>query len=187
MELVNWRVVHVLCFLIDFQSTCSVHYWKWDIAVSDYYFRMVHFSFQFCQFLIHIFWWSFVNCICIKLLYLLSGLAVLAIYNILWFSLTDLGFILSDISVSIPVTLGYYFHELSFFICSLSTYFWFCIKSLIYTMNFQMFKLVLEKADEPEIKLPTSAGSLKKNKRVPEKHLFVLYWLCQSLWLCGLQ
>ena len=27
-------------------------------------------------------------------------------------------------------------------------------------MNFQMFKLVLEKAEEPEIKLPTSTGSL---------------------------
>ena len=42
-----------------------------------------------------------------------------------------------------------------------------------------MFKLVLQKADEPEIKLPVSAGSSKK--RVPEKHLFLLYWLCQSL------
>ena len=30
------------------------------------------------------------------------------------------------------------------------------------TVNFQMFKLVLEKAEEPEIKLPTSAGSSKK-------------------------
>ena len=29
-------------------------------------------------------------------------------------------------------------------------------------MNFQIFKLVLEKADEPEIKLPTSVGSSKK-------------------------
>ena len=29
----------------------------------------------------------------------------------------------------------------------------------MYTVNFQMFKLVLEKAEEPEIKLPTSAGS----------------------------
>ena len=29
-------------------------------------------------------------------------------------------------------------------------------------MNFQMFKLVLEKAEEPEIKLPTSAGSSKE-------------------------
>ena len=29
-------------------------------------------------------------------------------------------------------------------------------------MNFQIFKLDLEKAMEPEIKLPTSVGSLKK-------------------------
>ena len=29
-------------------------------------------------------------------------------------------------------------------------------------MNFQMFKLVLEKAEEPEIKLPTSARSKKQ-------------------------
>ena len=28
-------------------------------------------------------------------------------------------------------------------------------------MSFQMFKLVLEKAEEPEIKLPTSSGSSK--------------------------
>ena len=47
-----------------------------------------------------------------------------------------------------------------------------------------MFKLDLDKEEEPEIKLPTSAGSLKK-QRVPEKHLFLLYWLCQSLWPCG--
>ena len=32
----------------------------------------------------------------------------------------------------------------------------------------------LEKAEEPEIKLPTSAGSWKR-KRLPEKHLFILY------------
>ena len=31
-------------------------------------------------------------------------------------------------------------------------------------MNFQMFKLVLEKAEEPEIKLPTSTGSSKKQE-----------------------
>ena len=30
------------------------------------------------------------------------------------------------------------------------------------TVNSLMFKLVLEKAEEPEIKLPTSAGSSKK-------------------------
>ena len=31
-------------------------------------------------------------------------------------------------------------------------------------MNFQMFKLVLEKAEEPEIKLPTSIGSSKRQE-----------------------
>ena len=40
-------------------------------------------------------------------------------------------------------------------------------------VNFQVFKLVLEKAEEPEIKLPTSAGSSKKQE-VSEKHLFLL-------------
>ena len=33
-----------------------------------------------------------------------------------------------------------------------------------WTVNFQMFKLVLEKAEEPEIKLPTSAGLSKKQE-----------------------
>ena len=32
-------------------------------------------------------------------------------------------------------------------------------------MNFQMFKLVLQKEQEPEIKLPTSPGSSKKQKK----------------------
>ena len=31
-------------------------------------------------------------------------------------------------------------------------------------MNVQMFKLVLEKSGKPEIKLPTSAGSLKEQE-----------------------
>ena len=34
----------------------------------------------------------------------------------------------------------------------------------MWTMNFQMFKLDLEKAEEPEIKLPTSTGSSKKQE-----------------------
>ena len=56
----------------------------------------------------------------------------------------------------------------------------------MWTMNFQMFKLVLEKTEEPEINCqhPLDHG---KSKRVPEQHLFLLYWLCQSLWLCGSQ
>ena len=48
--------------------------------------------------------------------------------------------------------------------------------SSTWTKNFQMFNLVLEKAEEPEIKLPTSLDHWK-SKRVPEKHclLFIDY------------
>ena len=41
----------------------------------------------------------------------------------------------------------------------------------MWAVNFQMFKLDLEKAEEPEIKLPTSVGS-SKNKRGPENIYF---------------
>ena len=41
-------------------------------------------------------------------------------------------------------------------------------------MNFQMFKLVLEKAEEPEIKLPTSAGSWKKQDSSRKTSTFAL-------------
>ena len=47
-------------------------------------------------------------------------------------------------------------------------------------MNFQMFKLVLEKVEEPEIKLPTSAGPSKKlenskKKKSPIYFFFIDY------------
>ena len=53
----------------------------------------------------------------------------------------------------------------------------------------QMFKLDLEKAEEPEIKLPTSARSLKKQES-SNKNLLLLYWLPKPLtvWIirnCG--
>ena len=41
------------------------------------------------------------------------------------------------------------------------------------TVNFQMFKLVLEKAEEPEIKLPVSAGSSKKQEF--QKNIFFCF------------
>ena len=34
----------------------------------------------------------------------------------------------------------------------------------MWTVNIQMFKLILKKAEEPEIKLPTSSGVLKKQE-----------------------
>ena len=47
-----------------------------------------------------------------------------------------------------------------------------------------MFKLDLEKAEEPEIKLPTSVGSSKKQENYRKTPA---YWLHQNLWLCGSQ
>ena len=40
-------------------------------------------------------------------------------------------------------------------------------------MNFQVFKLDLEKAEEPEIKLPSSIGSLKKQEF--QKNIYFCY------------
>ena len=39
-------------------------------------------------------------------------------------------------------------------------------------MNFQMFKLDLENAEEPEIKLPTSVGSSKKARKFQKNIYF---------------
>ena len=57
-------------------------------------------------------------------------------------------------------------------------------------MNFQMFKLVLEKAEKSEIKLPTSAGSWKQQESSRKtsisalltmpKHLTV--WITLTVW-----
>ena len=55
---------------------------------------------------------------------------------------------------------------------------------------FQMFKLVLEKAEEPEIKLPTSAGSWKKQESSRKTSISVLLTMPKALtvWItinCG--
>ena len=42
-------------------------------------------------------------------------------------------------------------------------------------MNFQMFKLVLGNAEEPEIKLPISAGSLKKQESSRKTFISALF------------
>ena len=62
--------------------------------------------------------------------------------------------------------------------------------SNMWIMNFQMFKLVLEKAEEPEIKLPTSAGSLKKQESSRKTSISALLtmWKPLSVWItvnCG--
>ena len=59
-----------------------------------------------------------------------------------------------------------------------------------WTVNFLMFKLVLEKGDEPEIKLPTSDGSLKKQKSSRKTSISALLTMSEPLtvWItinCG--
>ena len=53
-------------------------------------------------------------------------------------------------------------------------------------MNFQMFKLVLEKAEEPEIKLPTSTGSWKKQESFRKISISALLTMPKPL-MCGSQ
>jgi len=67
----------------------------------------------------------------------------------------------------------------------------------MWTVSFQMLKLVLEKAEEPEIKLPTSAGSSKKQESSRKTSLSALLtmpkplfvWItinCGKLWEMGI-
>ena len=51
-------------------------------------------------------------------------------------------------------------------------------------MNFQMFKLDLEKAEEPEIKLPTSIGSLKKQESFRKTSISALLTVPKPLTVC---
>ena len=48
-------------------------------------------------------------------------------------------------------------------------------------MNFQVFKLDLEKAEEPEIKLPTSAGSSKKQESSRKTSISALWTIPKPL------
>ena len=51
-------------------------------------------------------------------------------------------------------------------------------------MNFQVFKLVLEKAEEPEIKLPTSDGSWKKQESSRKTSISALLTMPKPLTVC---
>ena len=48
-------------------------------------------------------------------------------------------------------------------------------------MNFLMFKLVLEKAEEPETKLPTSAGSWKRQENSRKTSIYALLTMPKPL------
>ena len=52
-----------------------------------------------------------------------------------------------------------------------------------WTMNFQMFKLDLEKAEKPETKLPTSSGSWKKAREF-QKNIYFCFIDCTKAFDC---
>ena len=62
----------------------------------------------------------------------------------------------------------------------------------MWTENFQMFKLDLEKAEEPEIKLPATVGSLTKqenSRKTPTSALLTMtkpltVWITTNCWKC---
>ena len=54
----------------------------------------------------------------------------------------------------------------------------------MWTVNFQMFKLVLENAEEPEIKLPTFIGSLKKQESSRKTSTSALLTTLKPLTVC---
>ena len=56
----------------------------------------------------------------------------------------------------------------------------------MWNMNFQMFKLDLEEAEESD-QIANIHWIIKKVREFQEKHLLLFYWLHQSLWLCGSQ
>ena len=55
----------------------------------------------------------------------------------------------------------------------------------MWTMNFQICKLDLEKAEEPEIKLPTFSGSSKKQEF--QKNIYFCFIDCGKAFVCGSQ
>ena len=58
----------------------------------------------------------------------------------------------------------------------------------MWTTNFQMFKLDLEKAEEPEIKLPASGGWLKKQGSSRKNIYFCFTDYAKAVWIttnCG--
>ena len=54
----------------------------------------------------------------------------------------------------------------------------------MWTENFKIFKLVLEKAEEPEIKLPTSSGSSKKQESFRKTSISALLTMPKLLTVC---
>ena len=56
----------------------------------------------------------------------------------------------------------------------------------MWPVNFQMFNCIWKRQRHQRSNCQQPLDN-RKSKRIPEKHPLLLYWLCQSLWLCGSQ
>ena len=59
------------------------------------------------------------------------------------------------------------------------------LASAIHEVNLQTFKLVLEKAEEPEVKLPISIGSSKKQESSRKTSISALLTMPKPLTVCS--
>ena len=56
----------------------------------------------------------------------------------------------------------------------------------MWTENFQMFSWI-QKRQRNQTSNCQNLLDHRKSKKIPENHLLLLHWLCQTLWLCGSQ
>ena len=98
----------IFCLVVLLSRTIShthTHCWVWDIEVPNCYCRTVHSSLPFCQYLLHIFWWSVIRYINVYNCYI-----VLLYWTFYWYvmSLSPVTFliwsILCDISLATPAS-----------------------------------------------------------------------------------
>lgn len=74
----HWRCFSVL--YSSWFSTSSIDDWEMSVEVSNYKYGFVYFSFQFCQFLLNLFWRSAVWCIHLRLWVLLGESILLSFH-----------------------------------------------------------------------------------------------------------
>lgn len=118
--------VWVLCFFTYVLSVCFYHHWWRDVEVSNYYCRTSYVSFQFCQFVLYIFWWSANRCVNVYHHY------IFLLYWIFYYYVISLSLVVFSDSKSILSDIG---------IATL--FFWLTFVWNIFTFSFFHFNLFL--------------------------------------------
>ena len=83
-SIVSFRILLILCCLIDSLSRRSVYWCEWRVKVSYYYCVPVNFSLYVCWYLFYVFWCSNIGCIYVdKCRNPLLVLILLSLYSVL--------------------------------------------------------------------------------------------------------